>query len=501
MPELDTRARTASEPKPVQDSPLREQRIDPPHQLANGRDAASEVVIDDALPQDAELETASLAMVQQLRLQAQQLARHLGDQQTDLDRREAELLARLADLEQRERNNRLWLKDRHEDLSQRERELGARETQLQVRARQLEQSHSLRAELDIQQATSFEAREEVLGRREAELQRQDEQAQARLREIEAAAKELDDASRAHMELTTDLERRMSAFDARRDVIVEMISRFLEGRLPLAARPNDQAAGDAARFIVSTRSPQETMDGPLARDQFDELAGALSELHERRQRIAQTESLLSRAQSEVAELHQSLLAERKQFYTEVETKRRQHEEAEKRALAELVTRRETLETASQQLELRRAAIDQMRAELVVAQREALENRLAAEELMSRIRGAAPPAELSRQIAHTKSRLLESFRLQQQEIADERRQLEALAIEIGQQHERLTTQKRELEQWLKRQQKETEADAARMAQQEDELTRKHDLLEKQRFDWEHERQEYQREIRRLLAELGR
>ena len=230
----------------------------------------------------------------------------------------------------------------------------------------------------------------------------------RLREIEAAAAELKDASGAHEEMVADLERRMSRFDARRSAAVEMIARFLDGQPLLAARP--MRPDDAADFIASQRRASDPPTaGDLSRDEFDELTTLLAELNDRRQHIRQTESLLARAQSEVAELHQSLLAERKQFYAQRQSEHRRQEEHDRRAEGELAARRETLEAASQQLELRRAAVDQMRAELTIAQRETLEDRLAAEELLAQLAGAVPPAELSRQIARTKARLVDSYRL--------------------------------------------------------------------------------------------
>jgi hypothetical protein len=161
----------------------------------------------------------------------------------------------------------------------------------------------------------------------------------------------------------------------------------------------------------------------------------------------------------------------------------------------------LEAASQQLELRRAAVDQMRAELTVVQREALENRLAAEDLLAQLAGAIPPAQLSHQIARSRARLGDCYRLQQEDLVNQRRQLETLAAQITDQHGRLSAQKRELEQWLRERTAESEADAARLVKRESQIDRQRDLVEKQRFDWEHERQEYQHQIRRLLTELGR
>jgi hypothetical protein len=152
-------------------------------------------------------------------------------------------------------------------------------------------------------------------------------------------------------------------------------------------------------------------------------------------------------------------------------------------------------------MRRAAVDQMRAELTVAQREALENRLVAEELLAQLSGAIPPAQLTHQIARSRARLVDCFRLQQENIAEERRQLEVLAVQITDQHSRVAAQKRELEQWLRERSTESDAEAARLAEREGQIDRQRDLVERQRFDWEHERQEYQHQIRRLLAELGR
>jgi chromosome segregation ATPase len=450
---------------------------------------------------DVEMEVASLAMVQQLRLQAQQLAEHLRGQEANLDRREAEFQARLADLEQRERNCRLWLKDRHEELAEREAVHLAREKRFLERAAEQDQANAECAELNRQRESDLQARRDALDAREASIETAEERADQRLREIEIAAAELKDASAAHEELAANLERRTSRFDVRRSAAVEMLARFLDGQPPLAARLTLPGHGDAVRFIASeSRISDPSTAGDLARDVFDELAALLAELHHRRQNIRQAESLLARAQLEVNELRQSLVAERTQFYAERQSQRRRIDEAERLADGELAARREALEVASQQMELRRAAVDQMRAELTIAQREMLEDRLATEELLAQLAGAVPPAELSRQITRTKTRLADFNRLQAEHIADERRRLEALAMEITRQHDSLATQKRELEQWLRRRQTDADTAAARLADHQTELEHQRDLLEKQRFDWEHERQEYQREIRRLLAELG-
>jgi hypothetical protein len=507
MPELNTRSRTtngAGEPL----SPVRENRIDPPHPMANGRDAgpADDAQTDVAkATADAEVEVASLAMVQQLRLQAQQLSQHLGRQQQDLDRREAELQARTAQIEQQERNNRLWLKERHEELAEREAAQATREQELAARSEQIDQSLRRLSEERLENEQELQARREALLRRESAMREADEQIRGRASEIEAAAAAVKDAGRVHEELVGDLERRTSEFDARRGVAFEMIARFLAGEQVLPARPKQLPRGEASAYVAEQRfssdAGERTASGGPLRDEFDELAVLLDRLQARQAHLTEAEDLLARGESEVAELRQSLLSDRQQLAAERQSDRRRIETLRQRAEAEIAQRQAALEAASQQLELRRAAVEQMRAELTVAQRDALENRLVAEEMLTQLSGAIPPAQLSHQVARSRARLSECYRLQQDGIVDERRRLEALAAQINQQHGRLAAQKRDLERWLRERSAEAEADTARLAEREKQLDRQRDLVEKQRYDWEHERQEYQHQIRRLLAELGK
>jgi hypothetical protein len=454
MNETDTRTPITEDP-PGQ-SPLdfqaagRDNRIDPPHRLANGRDAdappAAEPTTDD------EVEIASLAMVQQLRLQAQQLSEHLGREQANLDRREAELQSRAAQLEQHERTNRLWLKDRHEELAERQRALAAREDQLRA-----------------------------LDRREAAASAAETKARERMREIEAAAAALNDAARAHDQLLEDLERRSADFDTRRTATLDLIRRFLSGQHLSAAS-------------------RATPNIGLARDELDELADLLAQLQHRRTNIAEVESHLRRAETDIAEFRQALASDRKQFDLERHSDRRR-QESRQLAEADLERRRQALEIASQQVELRRAAVDQLQAELRTLQRETLETRLAAEEVLAELTAVVPHAQLSRRINQARARLADYYRVEQDDLNAQRQQLEALAVQISQQHERLDSQKRELDEWLRRRRSEAAAAAARLAQREDQIEQQAARLERQRFDWHHERQEYQYEIARLLAELGR
>jgi len=510
MPELDLRTSlaTGEEIEPL--LPVRENRIDPPHRLANGREelksAASAGIGDRAgaattSVADEDAEIASLAMVQQLRLQAQQLSERLHAEQLDLDRREADLQARFAHVDQQERNNRLWLKDRHEELAEHERALAAREAQLAEGLNRLKQRESDHTLLRREGEDALQARRRDLDRREASIRDAEDYLRTRSQEIEVARVALEDAGAAHDQLLSELEKRTDEFDHRRSAVVEMVTRFLAGEAVIATRPKRRRI-----HALPTESGSRVGGDPhyenlgFVRDEFDELAELLADLQMRRKNLGDVESLLARAQGEVDELRQALLAERKQFYLERENDRRRRDESRRRAEVELERHRQALESGSQQLELRRAAVDQMRAELTLAQREALENRLAAEELLAQLSGAVPPAQLSHQIARLKARLTEGYRLEQAEVASGRSQMETLAAQVSQQHEQILSRKRELERWLRECEADVQAAAARLADRECLLEQHRDTLEKQRFDWEHERQEYQHEIRRLLAELG-
>jgi len=153
-----------------------------------------------------------------------------------------------------------------------------------------------------------------------------------------------------------------------------------------------------------------------------------------------------------------------------------------------------------LELRRAAVEQMRGELTLMQRDTLETRLAAEQILAQLAGAIPPAQLTHQIARSRSKLVDYYRLQNDELTEQRQQLEALAAQLPVQHEKLHRQRRELEQSLQERQTELEKMAGQLAGREAELDRQQEMLTKQQIQWDHERVDYQRQIRRLLAEIA-
>ncbi len=180
----------------------RRTRIDAPHEVEEVRVAqecvseaqAAEVVdlerVGTAHPTLLEVEEPTPEMIaavageniesrrEQLQLQVAQLAGHLRERLREVDRREATLNARVAQLESDLRNSRLWLRERELGFQDRENELKREIEELKERA------SSRGLELDAvagdSLAAEITAREAEIQEREGQLQlREDRQAERR----------------------------------------------------------------------------------------------------------------------------------------------------------------------------------------------------------------------------------------------------------------------------------------------------------------------------------
>ncbi|MDZ4821671.1 MAG: helix-turn-helix domain-containing protein [Planctomycetota bacterium] len=494
MPKTNSRKQQVKKTTSVSTDSGRSARIDPPHEMAHepvgtvaeNASAAVEQQETIAKPDNKSVVSeaephASVVLVQQARLQAQQLAEHLRSQQQSLDRRESELQAKLAQLEQQERNNRLWLRQQHELLGEQLAALNERDKELSRLAAQLGSAESDHDQRRQEVVAEILSRRDGLDRREAAIRaREIEQAQQQ-RQIDDAAAALKDASEAHDQLSGELDQRSNQFDLRRSATLQMVGRYLNGEMLIASKPSRQTS-------------------LLERDELDLLADSLVELQEKRSKLTETEDLWQRARVEVDELRSELLAARQQLHTERQQQHKRQEEQSRRAETELENRNHALQLANDHLELRRAAVEQMRGELTLMQRDTLETRLAAEQILAQLAGAIPPAQLTHQIARSRSKLVDYYRLQNDELTEQRQQLEALAAQLPVQHEKLHRQRRELEQSLQERQTELEKMAGQLAGREAELDRQQEMLTKQQIQWDHERVDYQRQIRRLLAEIA-
>jgi chromosome segregation ATPase len=222
------------------------------------------------------------------------------------------------------------------------------------------------------------------------------------------------------------------------------------------------------------------------------------LESRRRKLDEAESRIATAQTDIERIQAELLAERRAFQEEVITIRRQLAEERNAALAEIEKKRQAVRRRSEHVDHCRAAVSRLHHELEKAQCETLEIRLAAEELWAKLSGAAPPAAVTRSLGRTRARLAENHRQMEADLAAQKKEIEGIRVELGEQCARLMERKREIEQWVAAQQADAEEQSARLIAREQELRLEEECLREESRAWRSERIAYQQEIRRLRME---
>jgi chromosome segregation ATPase len=492
----------------------RQTRIDPPHLLTpapEGVDVVQSesdvvevdretVAIGQAVAGESLVADKSSPAAEQLQLQAEQIAGHFRAQQAQIDRREADLHAQAAEQENGARNARLWFRERQQELAAREAELVNREREIQEREAAIaradrEQAESReRAKTDQRrQSEAFSSRQRELDERQQAVDRQDTEhaaVSAALARCAAEQKQLDDR----------LREESAQFNRRAAAAIDTIGLFLRGEdfstlaKPAAPGLDSDASGDASG---GASTPDDSGQAKL----FNELIAGLKRLRSRQGNLEEAEVLLHDGQAELDDARRQFEAERRAWRERCEAERRQAAEAQAHATAEVEKQLYAVKSRAEQVERRSAAVDQLRAEVLRTQREALEVRLATDELWAQMIGVAPPAALSQSLAQIRGKLAEQYRLERSEVAGERKELEMLAERLDREHQRVLQQKHELERGAANRQADIEGQAARMAAREQQLDRRQAELEQLRIDQLNDRQAYEREIRRLLGQLRR
>jgi chromosome segregation ATPase len=144
---------------------------------------------------------------------------------------------------------------------------------------------------------------------------------------------------------------------------------------------------------------------------------------------------------------------------------QQEQAEE----ELSQARNSLDERSAHLDRREETIEQVQADVARMHREALELRLATEQLWSQLSGVAAPAELAQSLARIQARLAEHQRLAEAGLAQKREELRSLAARLDERHLELSRQRADLTAWHASRHEELKTEAAQLAAQKQELDR--------------------------------
>ncbi len=301
MPEIGTLTPIGN--KPSGDSvSVRETRFDPPHEVARGdvggdpgqtdHHPASQVGYVNAAALDFALtesgEGIAVEVLQQFRLQAQQLAGHLEARQQELDRREAELNSHLAMHETSARNARLWFQEQQLDLDEQKTDLERREQLLATQLAELSQraegeSSANRMTIDLSEQSS------------AVLQEGDGALHAL--ELDRCRLELDDFAKQLAEAEQACDARQQKLQVREEQLERAESELIRSQIELEdARTQLEAERDKARARLEEQRRNLAKD-----DERQQL-----ELKKQREALVNRSQFLERRSASLDQLRAELL---------------------------------------------------------------------------------------------------------------------------------------------------------------------------------------------------
>ncbi len=413
-----------------------------------------------------------LQLVQQVKNQAGQLARHLSEKQDDLDQREAVLNSRLAELDSQARKARLWFEERRVELAEqqavqptesavatvddtgdanrsqefsREREHEAQNWQRREEAMRksltdlskryaerraaldevTEKLRHAQTELKAVEVTHDEAQERLGAQRESEAARQISEQEreqwnreCQTREAALAGREADLETRLR-DIATEQEQSRKQFIANEEELKRR-----ETSLRQAQEQLDQAKSKwQAEREVWARKHQDAKQ-ELSRQQRTAQANIKNreqELDERQVRCQELERKLKDAELDLRRQRDAWFAQRDQ-----------QERDENELRARLVRRHEEVES-------RAAALEKFREELVELHRSTLEIRLATEEIWADLAERVPSERLNQSLVTIREQIAEHYRFAEADLRRERQELEALSQSVREQYASLVSER--------------------------------------------------------------
>jgi len=388
-----------------------------------------------------------VAIVQQVRNQAAQLAQHLKRQQASLDHREAEINARASAMETHLRNARLWLDEQQKGLDEQREKLEQRERRLKAAssegAQRQEGVRALRDEV-----------EQELRRREAALE---------AREAAVAARASDTSGGA--DAVAALERRLAE--------------------------RESALADCEAELHRLREASARSFGGSTPEEFAR----------RRDHLEAAEAIVAAEQADLKQAREALGEEQAAWRDAMAFDEQRLNDARREFTREVQRKRETLNHRRDELASQRQTLKQLRDEALRAQRESLELRLAGEELWSRLCGVMAPAAVAQSLGELRDQLADQQRLAEAELAEQRSEQQSLAARLAEQQEKLVRKRAEFQSWMARRVGELDERAQALAAREQRLATTDQDHRRLIFEHNEERRAYQQEVRRLLRELRR
>lgn len=385
---------------------------------------------------------------EQLQLQAAQLAGHLKARLTEVDRRESQLNARIAQLEADLRSARLWQREREYDFQQREGELCRQLEDLQQRSAEVARGQ--------EQVQTLDERSEQIVTRETELKALDLQLRQRRQELDRQA-----AALSHAQSLWQLQRTHEENSAKQE--------------------RERAEELWQRFVTEQKQQLEFETA----DRRRKLETAEQKLHEQQARLDQERVDFER--------------QRVQGTTQMQRERAALDEKTAAVDLEVLTRRRELESRESIVERQRVAMEQMRTEIGHVHRQSLEMRLIAEQLWAQITGRLSSAEITRSIAALRLQLSQQFEQEQKSLSKQKEELVQLAERLEMQHQLVATERQEVRNWGAARQAGIEQQARQLVEREQQLETEQQELRAARQALHDDRRRYEQEIRDLATQL--
>ncbi len=470
--------RRASSSAPQSDSSVSQTRVDAAHCVEDVKPESQEPPRQERNENLlAALDQGNVHAVEQIRLQAGQLAGHLRTQQSDVDRREAQLNARIAQLENELRTSQLW-------FQQAQHECSGREGDLQTRVKELEERATSLSAAEVSADQQWHDRESALQKRESLLAERDHQlatAQRQLEKQQAALRHAENKFR---------EDRRKALDEQRlgeqQWAVQRNEQREQLRLLAANHEKFRAALDKReKKLGQSESRQRPPRDDDWRRQSEQATRELEEtarkLAARKKQLDDAEAIYREKSRLLEKAREEFQNERVQSATSLRKERLQWQERQQVAENDVKLELARLQQRNEKLDQQATAVQAIRDQVLELHRESLEMRLAMEELWGQVSGRISSAEVTQLLSSLRRRLSDNYKLVRSSLAEERQVMEKLVLRLDEKQQQLVAQREQLLGWQKRREEEIEEQAARLVAREQELDREHHKLQRLMRQW--------------------
>jgi hypothetical protein len=366
------------------------------------------------------------------------------------------------------------------------------------------QAEQLAEHLRLQQK-QIDHRESQLNARSAQLERDTNTARLWAKERDAelqAAEEKLAATEARVQ--TSLQRLATADASQRKKVSDDGANYALREKAIREREEKLTEREKAQIKADREAADNTTEhSELTQQQSVRekmLRRAAESLQRKQEELDAAETRLAEAQRNAEAIQKQLSAGRQELLDEGEQQRERLAIENGRAKEQLHQQREAVRRRSEYVDQSHRVLERLRGELGTMHRETLEIRLATEELWAQLSGAAPPAALIRSLETIRARLAEQYQLTGTELAEKKAELENIRRELLGQHAKLLRQKKQFEKRSAAEKGEISQQTRRLVAREEELHRQTADLQEQSQDWQAERLDYEREIRRLRMQLS-